>query len=182
METGLTQDEIHLLLKDMTDVCLRPPEEEAWRVAPAPEGLGQERSSPLIRLCRGLDSMRPWSLLLVAAAAVAPLAAVTFMVAFIGPLASLVLLAVSAAVGALVILQQGRVAFRSLAQCLYGMQTGRSLSRDTVRRALRVLSGILLLLPDPLTSCAGLLLLLPDVHEGLTSWLQRQTSPALVLG
>jgi len=182
MYTGLTQDEIHLLLKDMTEACLRPPEGEAWRVQPVgPREVPRERTNPLGRLCRALDAMRPWSLPLVAAVVLGPLVAVTLLVAFAGPAVSLAVLAASAIAGSWVILGQGNMAFRSLAECLSGLQTGRSVSRDTALRAVRVAAGLLLLMPDPLTALAGVALLLPPLQRAMAAWLQRQTSPAFTL-
>lgn len=182
MYTGLTQDEMHMLLRDMTEICLRPPEAEAWRVQPVgPKDIPRERTSPLGRLCATLDAMRPWSLPLVAAVALVPLVAVSLMVALLGPAVSLIMLAGSAMLGGIVVMQQGQMAFRSLAECISGLQTGRSVSHETAQRAVRVAGGLLLVLPDPLTSCLGLVMLVSALQRRLAGWLQRQTSPVYTL-
>lgn len=182
METGLTQEEIHLLLRDMTDFCLRPPEEETWRFNTSLSSeVPRERVTPLGRLCRWLDASRPWSMLLLVVALFAPLVALTLQVAFMGPLPSVALIGASSLAGAWVILRQGRGAFRSISESIVGLQVGRGLRLVTLERALRVLGGLLLLVPDPLTSCLAVVLLASDVRRTLARWLQRQAAPVFGL-
>lgn len=182
MHKGLTQDEIHLLLKDMAELCLRPPEgEAAWLLETQVRAPGREQRNALLALCGRLDRLGPAVLALLGLVVLAPLVAVTMQVALLGPWLSLAGLGLSFALGAGVILKQGRRAFRSLAETLVGLQAGRSVPLNSVHRAVAVGGGLLLLLPDPLTSLIGGALLVPGLRRMLASRLQNLTNPRLHL-
>lgn len=185
MDTGLSQDEIHWLLKDMAEVCLRPPKGEAERMLSTPvsvQPLGRKFLSPVMRLARVLDAVRPCAPLLLLAVALAPLVALTLCVALAGPVPTLLGMGVSALAGTTVLLRQGPRPFATLAACIDGLHMGRNVPLVAIRRGLTVFCGVLLLLPDPLTTLIGVMAMLPGLREPLAEWLQQQTSPRVVLG
>lgn len=184
MDSSLTPEEIRLLLKDMTELCLRPPEGcDDWMFFSSVVGdpLPNEHRSPLHALCQRLDAMRPFSTFMVGVLFLAPLAALCLQIYLFGPLVTLGCIGVFTAAGLVVILRQGRRSFSSLAASLSGLHMGRTVPLPTVERGLSVAVGLLLLLPDPLTSLLAVLFIMPDVHLAAARWVQRHTAPVYTI-
>jgi UPF0716 family protein affecting phage T7 exclusion len=187
MGNQLTPEEMELLLKDMAEICLRPPEEYAG--GHGPEGAGGQppmsesglewpgrRLDPgaLVRLFSRLDRSRFMLLGLLLCVALAPLAGFCLLVALAGPAFMVVTMAASAALGGMILLTQCRGAFGRLGQFVEGLVLGRDVPRIAIDRGLVLLGGMLLLLPDPVTDGLGLALLASPLRTLLGARIRRR--------
>ncbi len=187
MGNQLTPEEMELLLKDMAEICLRPPEvyagghgpEEAGEPPPMSEsglewpGRGGDPGA-LVRLCSRLDRSRLVLLGVVLCVALAPLAGICLLAALAGPAVVVVTMAASAALGGVILLTQRRGVFGRLGQFVEGLVLGRDVPRIAIDRGLVLLGGMLLLLPDPVTDGLGLALLTPPLRTLLGARIRRR--------
>ncbi len=187
MSNQLTPEEMELLLKDMAEICLRPPEgypgghgpEESGGLSPMSEsglewpgtGLGP---GALVRLFNRLDRSRLVFLGVVLCIALLPLTGICLLVALVGPVLAVGIMACGASLGGVILLTQRRGTFGRLGQFVEGLVLGRDVPRIAIDRGLVLLGGMLLLLPDPVSDVLGLALLVPSLRKMLGAKIRRR--------
>ncbi len=191
MNTQLTPEEIDLLLKDMAEICLRPPEGYGEEYGDVGDDMlpqlswGKDKKADfgtrfgvLTRLCRRFDNSRLACIGMLAAGVFTPLAGITMFVALAGPELALTTLGCSALLGLLILLTRRRGAYTRFGLLFEAFLLGNEVPLVSVEHGLAILAGLLLLLPDPVSDALGIALLFPSCRKRVARLLHaRLLSP-----
>lgn len=148
-------------------------------IGPGPARLDRRAPSPAVRTGNVDGAMMLLLVLLFVVVPVLELAVIIQVGSWLGVLPTIGLLVADSLLGAWLLRQQGRGAWRRLNEAIFA---GRVPARETVDGALIILGGALLLTPGFITDIAGIALLVPPtralIRPLLVRWAGRRMTVA----